>query len=226
MTGALNMLHGLISLAYALWEKAGIIIRVAMISMVAWPFFLLGLTFLAGPVAPAIASVLVLAIGLILIMSSFNPITIVVIEQVFDSTRRFLSYVCGILAIELLIGLYLYVVPVSNDPAAIPALFLIAAIILALTFSPGVALTPRLTLSKLLLGLLIVMFTWGTVAFFVGGLAKALQLTSNTLLHLAQLAKISVAPDEGTTLIAAIVVVGGFIIAWLFVATLQGPRSQ
>lgn len=149
----------------AFWNTGNRWLRVLLIMVVAYPAILI-LQSLAGAPQYVIAlSGLILPIIMILGLLLLWPIIIVAVAA-FAKGRAVLRWLAGLVAFELLIGIYLAIVPVGNDKGLV-ALF---TLVLVAIFFINIALgnTGKRTLQTAL-KIMVVIAIIITLIFFVGG---------------------------------------------------------
>jgi hypothetical protein len=151
----------------ALHDQANLALRVAITVAVLWPF---GAVSTAVFLRPSNAQTIVPIIEL----TPLASLLLVIIAAPFAFTVLFTNplakqgflWLCALVGVELSIGVYFAVVPVSNDPRLIPLLILSACAVFFLRIA---------RYAQWLIVLLTLLIIGTTVIFIAGGRAKLLE---------------------------------------------------
>lgn len=126
----MNTLQALWRVTRALWNIgvpfARTAIRVVFGLIVVWPFVLLGTSFTGS--AGIIAAVALVPLAAVFLLILIYPLVSGVLVA-FPQGRTFYLWLAVVLFGEILIGLYLAVVPVWNNPGLIPVLALLVVVL-------------------------------------------------------------------------------------------------
>lgn len=149
---------------HAFYEDANNILRVAVILTLVWPLFaVLASVYLS----PKNAQMIVTLIGLSLIVPVFvfivgNPFQYFLYVQDPD-IRTGARWIAGLLGAELSLVIYLYIVPIRDDPSLVPLLILVSFALFFFSLAHMVSWL-RVLLAALLIGI--------TIVFVLGGREK------------------------------------------------------
>jgi hypothetical protein len=148
----------------AFYQKANLVLRLALITAVLWPAFAIASAVLLTPSnAQTIVPLVTLSplVPMVLFLLG-APYKYFLIAQDPDAKIGF-RWAAALIAVELAIGVYFAVIPVSNDPGLTPLLILTASAIFFLRLAQ-IARWLRFLLALLLIGI--------TIVFLGGGREK------------------------------------------------------
>lgn len=158
----MNTLREIFGLLGQLWNTGDRLLRIAVLLICLWPFVLIDVALLIEPMVVFLAILPVF--GSILLLAEY-PMVIAVVSA-FDGGRRGLRWIATIIGAELVIGFYLSVVSVSNDPMLVPLLIISLAAILFF------AIGAQGDFSRKAVRFFIAVFLILTAIFLLGGTAR------------------------------------------------------
>ena len=148
-----------------LFERGGFIFRIALLTVLLWPAAaLVTALFLTPENAQTVVPIVSLSpLAPIVLLLLAMPFTFLVLWQ-DPATRIGLYWLGGLIGVELSVGVYFSLIPVSNDIRLVPILILVA---FAVFFLKAVRILPSLAA---IFSFLLIIFT---IIFVMGGRAKA-----------------------------------------------------
>lgn len=159
----------------ALWNTGNRWARIAIAVIVLWPLLLIVVAMAGIPALTSFLALAPIAAILLLIFAFFDPLLIAAVAT-FPQGRKILRWIVMLISVELIIGVYCSVVPVWNDRGLIPLAFLVAVVLLLLSFFAGVFGQRVL---KVTIYILLLLFVLLTAIFFLGGRENVAQKTKN-----------------------------------------------
>jgi hypothetical protein len=157
MSDSTDSLIGLLTF----YEKANLALRLALLIALLWPFSVIGTAMMLAPataqtVVPIVDLIPLAAIFLLILGAPFGML--VLLRD--PAAKRGLTWLAGLIGVELTIGVYFSTIPVSKDIGLVPLLILTAFAILFLRIG-GIAGFVTKVLVFLVVGI--------TLVFLLGG---------------------------------------------------------
>lgn len=149
----------------AVWNTGNRLARWAIVIIALWPFLLVVVALAGIPLLTSLLALLPIVALLLLILASLDPLIIMAIGA-FPQGRVCLRWIATIIGTELIVGVYLSVVPVWQDRGLVPLLVLIITAVLF--FSIGI----QGKWVKKAVGILILIAIAITIIFTLGGREK------------------------------------------------------
>jgi len=147
-----------------LWNTGNRWIRWAIVISIVWPLAILQIALLGWQSMVSYIALIPLFIILLLFIAWLNPLVVVAVA-VIPGGKRALRWLAGIIAVELMIGIYLSLVPIIKNPGFLPLLILVITAIAFIRISPI-----RTKWVKTILYISVVIIT---LAFFIPNTMKA-----------------------------------------------------
>lgn len=163
-----EMLEQLLRFIDIAWHTGNFLGKISIIFLVGWPIFLAAFAALGGGTTLTAILALMPFLTAVMMLSTFPIIDAAVLAN--GKGRRIFKWVMAIIGVELVIGIYLSVVPVSNDAGLVPTLILVLAAILVIQLSGKMKRIKTL----LWIGLIVL-----TIVFIKGGRDKVLSDTKD-----------------------------------------------
>lgn len=147
---------------HILWDTGNFWGRVFILSLVCWPLLLAAVAATGGNSTLTALLALIPFLTLVLGIAIYPVIDVAVLA--LEEGRGILKWIAAIIGVELVIGVYFSMVPLSNDSGLAPLLVLVIAAIILLSLSQKL---------KFIRFILWVTFIVLTLIFVVGGREKA-----------------------------------------------------
>ena len=147
------------------WNTGNRWIRWALVIFMSWPVATI-ISAISVPLLVPYIALLPLFTIVLLFIAWLDPLVVVAIAA-FPKGRMALKWLAGIIAVELVIGIYLSVVPVINNPVLVPLLILVITAMVFLFISPI-----KNKWAKRILYVLVVIIT---IIFFLPNTMKAIK---------------------------------------------------
>lgn len=162
----ITLLQEIWGVVVALWNTGNRWVRWAIAIIASWPLLMIYFSISPASALVPYTALLPLFAVILLFIAWLDPLVVVAIAA-FPKGRTVLKWLAGIIAVELIIGIYLSVVPVINNPALVPLLILIVAAMVFLFISP---IKNKWT-KRILYALVVII----TLSFFFPNIMKAIR---------------------------------------------------
>lgn len=162
----MNMLQELWAIFVALWNTGNRWLRNGLTLVLFWPIAIAISALIGYPAIVAIVAMIPIMAIVFLFIAFIDPLVLAAVALV-KSGRTALAWLAGIVAAELIIGVYFSLVPVWNDRELIPVMLLIAVTFFFL------AIGTQGKLKKMAISILTLAVVILTIIFFLGGRKEA-----------------------------------------------------